>query len=113
MVNPQSQNNHAYAPVLFKSEAQLLQVEAKLKENNIISRRYFYPSLDTLDYLKTDVIANATAVIASEARQTIKNSTLKIKHSHDIASRILCLPIYPGLVVEQQQKVISVIKALL
>src|SRR5690554_2937 len=50
--NPRSQNNHAYAPVLFKSEAQLLKVEAKLKQNNIIPRRYFYPSLDTLDYLK-------------------------------------------------------------
>jgi dTDP-4-amino-4,6-dideoxygalactose transaminase len=90
--NPQSQNNHAYAPVLFESEAQLLQVEAKLKENNIIPRRYFYPSLDTLDYLQS----NQACLI-----------------SQDIASRILCLPIYPGLVVEQQQKVISVIKALL
>lgn len=108
--NPQSQNNHAYAPVLFESEEQLLNVEAKLKENNIIPRRYFYPSLDTLDYLKNDVIANATAVIASGAKQTIKNSTLKIKHSHNIASRILCLPIFPGLDSPDQLNVIKMIK---
>ncbi|WP_028485997.1 DegT/DnrJ/EryC1/StrS family aminotransferase [Thiomicrorhabdus chilensis] len=87
--NPKSQNNHAYAPVLFESEAQLLQVEAKLKENNILARRYFYPSLDTLDYLKNN--------------QACLNS-------RDIASRILCLPIYPSLLVEQQQKVIDILK---
>ncbi|MBE0469895.1 MAG: DegT/DnrJ/EryC1/StrS family aminotransferase [Methyloprofundus sp.] len=89
MVNPQSKNNHAYAPVLFKSEAQLLQVEAKLKENNIIPRRYFYPSLDTLDYLQN----NQACLI-----------------SRDIVSRILCLPIYPTLAEEEQSKIIEVIK---
>ena len=87
--NPQSQNNHAYAPVLFESEGQLLKVEAKLKEHNIIPRRYFYPSLDTLDYLQN--------------RQACSIS-------RDIASRILCLPIYPGLTAENQQAVIQVIR---
>jgi len=87
--NPQSQNNHAYAPVLFESEAQLLKVEAKLKEHNIIPRRYFYPSLDTLDYLKT----NQACLI-----------------SQDIASRILCLPIYPGLAQAQQNTICGIIR---
>ncbi|MBD3756479.1 MAG: DegT/DnrJ/EryC1/StrS family aminotransferase, partial [Gammaproteobacteria bacterium] len=87
--NPQSQNNHAYAPVLFESEAQLLKVEAKLKENNILARRYFYPSLDTLDYLKT----NQTCLI-----------------SRDIANRILCLPIYPGLAQAQQNTICGTIR---
>jgi len=83
--NPQSHNNHAYAPVLFESEAQLLKVEAKLKENNILPRRYFYPSLDTLDYLQ-------------------HNQTCSI--SRDIASRILCLPIYPELTEQGQHHVV-------
>lgn len=74
--NAQSYNNYAYAPVLFKSEARLLEAEKRLKENDIMPRRYFYPSLDTLDYLNTDQVC---------------------KHSRDIASRILCLPIYPDL----------------
>ncbi|AHF02226.1 hypothetical protein THIAE_04280 [Thiomicrospira aerophila AL3] len=87
--NPQSQNNHAYVPVLFKSEAQLLKVEAKLKENNIIPRRYFYPSLDTLEYLNKPVIL-------SEREESPANHQV-CSISRDIASRILCLPIYPKL----------------
>ncbi|MBE0469892.1 MAG: DegT/DnrJ/EryC1/StrS family aminotransferase [Methyloprofundus sp.] len=87
--NPKSQNNNAYAPVLFASEAQLLQVEAKLKENNILARRYFYPSLDTLDYLQN----NQACLI-----------------SRDIASRILCLPIYPGLAQAQQNTICGIIR---
>ncbi len=102
--NPQSQNNHAYAPVLFESEQQLLKVEAKLKENNIIPRRYFYPSLDTLDYLKEPVIARSDATRQSPAT----NQACLI--SRDIASRILCLPIYPGLAPAQQQTICGIIQ---
>ncbi|MBP2281458.1 dTDP-4-amino-4,6-dideoxygalactose transaminase [Psychrobacter sp. PL19] len=88
--NENGQNNHAYAPVLFESEEQLLKVEVQLKENNILARRYFYPSLDTLDYLKTKQVC---------------------KYSRDIASRILCLPIYPNLTIESVKKVIHLIKS--
>jgi len=87
--NQQSQNNHAYAPVLFESEEQLLEVEAKLKENNIIPRRYFYPSLDNLDYLQSNQVCSI---------------------SRDIASRILCVSIYLGLTPVEQFYVIKVIK---
>lgn len=89
--NSKSKNNHAYAPVLFESESQLLKVEVKLKESAILPRRYFYPSLDTLDYLHS-------------------NQTCSV--SRDIASRILCLPIYPGLSVLDQNKVINVLNNL-
>ncbi|MFQ3191360.1 MAG: dTDP-4-amino-4,6-dideoxygalactose transaminase, partial [Paraglaciecola sp.] len=85
--NQHSQNNCAYAPVLFESEAQLLKVETKLKAHDILSRRYFYPSLDTLDYLQSKQVC---------------------KHSRDIASRILCLPIYSGLTKDEQEKIIEV-----
>ncbi|HKM03059.1 MAG TPA: DegT/DnrJ/EryC1/StrS family aminotransferase [Lachnospiraceae bacterium] len=77
--NQHGKNNHAYAPVLFESEEKLLEAEAKLKENNILPRRYFYPSLDTLNYL------------------TKKQNC---KKSRDIASRILCLPMYPTLIIK-------------
>jgi len=87
--NQQSQSNHAYAPVLFESEEQLLEVEAKLKENNIIPRRYFYPSLDNLDYLQSNQVCSI---------------------SRDIASRILCVSIYLGLTPVEQFYVIKVIK---
>lgn len=87
--NPNGVNNHSYAPVLFASEAQLLSAEAKLKENGIVPRRYFYPSLDSLEYLQSE-------------------QTCEV--SRDIASRILCLPMFPRLGKEEQDKVIKIIK---
>lgn len=87
--NEYSKNNCAYAPILLESEDHLLKVEAKLKENDILPRRYFYPSLDTLGYL--------------ESRQVCKNS-------RNIASRILCLPIYPNLSIDNAKIIISIIE---
>lgn len=82
--SPHSENNHAYAPALFESEERLLMVEALLKSHNILPRRYFYPSLDTLDYLKFN-------------QENKKINQEVCINSRDIASRILCLPIYPDL----------------
>lgn len=87
--NEHGKNNCAYAPVLFESEEQLFKIEAKLKENDILPRRYFYPSLDTLSYLGSKQVCN---------------------NSRDIASRILCLPIYPNLYNSDIKNVIQIIK---
>ncbi|MCX7121194.1 MAG: DegT/DnrJ/EryC1/StrS family aminotransferase [Gammaproteobacteria bacterium] len=73
--NHYANNNNAYAPILLKDEVELLKVHEALKNNNIIPRRYFYPSLDTLSYI-------------------VPRQTMLI--SRDISRRILCLPIYPG-----------------
>ena len=81
--------NYAYYPVLFKSEAQLLRVFAVLKENDIYPRRYFYPSLNKLPYLKS-----ASSCLIYE----------------DICSRIACLPLYPELSDEIAAKICAVIK---
>jgi len=88
--NEHGKNNCAYAPVLFESEEQLLRIEAKLKENDISPRRYFYPSLDTLSYLDSKQVCN---------------------NSRDIASRILCLPIYPTLKLDDVQKIINIMES--
>lgn len=87
--NEHGKNNCAYAPVLLKSEEQLLKIEAKLKEKDILPRRYFYPSLDTLSYLGSKQVCN---------------------NSRDIASRILCLPIYPELSNSNVGNIIQIIK---
>lgn len=87
--NEYGKNNFAYAPVLFESEEQLLKIEAKLKENDILPRRYFYPSLDTLSYLDSKQICD---------------------NSRDVASRILCLPIYPALEKENIKRILNIIK---
>lgn len=88
--NKHGKNNCAYAPVLFESEEQLLRIEAKLKENDILPRRYFYPSLDTLAYLNSKQVCN---------------------NSRDVASRILCLPIYPTLKLDDVQKIINIMES--
>jgi dTDP-4-amino-4,6-dideoxygalactose transaminase len=44
--------NHSYFPIVLKSELQLLKVQKALNEHDVFPRRYFYPSLDTLGYIK-------------------------------------------------------------
>ena len=79
--------NYSYYPVIFETEKDLLVVQKSLNDNQIIPRRYFYPSLNTIDYAKGNVMAV----------------------SESIASRILCLPLYVGLTEMQQGKVIDLL----
>ena len=81
--------NYAYFPVVFKSEDQVVQVLEILKENGVFARRYFYPSLESLEFLD------------SKVEQPISNN---------IARRILCLPIFDKFSQAEQQKVINLIK---
>jgi len=79
--------NYSYYPVIFETEEVLLKVQKQLNDNQIIPRRYFYPSLNTINY------ANGESMPISEG----------------IASRILCLPLYVGLTETEQNKVIDLI----
>lgn len=67
--------NYSYYPIIFKTEATLLRVEKALNDAKIFPRRYFYPSLNKLNYLS--------------------ESTMSLSES--IATRILCLPLFPCL----------------
>lgn len=79
--------NYSYFPVLFESEADLLEVQEQLNAQEILPRRYFYPSLHNLPYIKPQ----------------------KLEVSEDIAKRILCLPLYNKLSDEEINKVLSLI----
>jgi dTDP-4-amino-4,6-dideoxygalactose transaminase len=79
--------NYSYYPLIFDNEDTLLRVQNALNENNIFPRRYFYPSLNTIEYIK-----------ASE-----------MPISESIASRILCLPLYVGLLKEDIEKIVIII----
>lgn len=81
--------NYSYFPVVFENESDLCRVEKALNKQNIIPRRYFYPSLDTLEYLKV---------------------SKKCKVSRSIAKRILCLPLFSGLSIESQLLIMDTIK---
>ncbi|GGH46051.1 aminotransferase DegT [Mangrovimonas yunxiaonensis] len=80
-----TQWNYSYYPVIFENETQLLKAKIKLNENNIFPRRYFYPSLNTLPYLKTDAMPIAEA----------------------ISKRVMCLPLYLGLSKNQIKGIVS------
>lgn len=88
-INPLCGYNYAYLPIIFESEEELLMAVAKLKEHDIFPRRYFYPSLNTLPYLKQD-----------QACPT----------SEDIAKRVLCLPLYKGLKTKEVDMICKLLK---
>lgn len=85
---PGCEYNYAYYPVMVQDEATLLRLIGALEARNVISRRYFYPSLSELPYL-------------THRRQTPVAS--------DVARRILCLPLYHTLSEHEQDLVCSVV----
>ncbi|GAB2556764.1 DegT/DnrJ/EryC1/StrS family aminotransferase [Spirosoma areae] len=80
-LTPGMDYNYAYYPVVFDSEETLLRVVDALKAQNIVPRRYFYPSLNTLPFAFAPGSRTAQPCPISE----------------DIALRVLCLPLYPDL----------------
>lgn len=75
-----SDNNFAYYPLVFDSEELMLQCIELLKLNEIFTRRYFYPSLATsLPYVKPQ----------------------DLPLTDDISKRVLCLPLYYDLTLEE------------
>jgi len=91
-IAPNINYNYAYYPIVLSSEEELLKIIERLKAENINPRRYFYPSLNTLPYLKT---------------------TQECKISEDISSRILCLPLFNGLKKEEALKIAEIVKGVI
>lgn len=76
--------NYSYYPILFESEEALLLAQKKLNEEQIFPRRYFYPSLNEIVYVEGK----------------------KMQISENVATRILCLPLYKELM---EENIISII----
>ena len=83
--------NYSYYPVVFNSEAKLLEVVKRLNQRNIFPRRYFYPSLNTLNYV--------------EYRE--------MQNSEKISKTILCLPLYLGLKINKVEMISQIINEVL
>ena len=84
--------NYAYYPIVLQNQEQLLRTKETLNHNNIFPRRYFYPSLNTLPFLSD--------------RQ-------ECAISENISSRVLCLPLYDGLEIQDVKKIAGLIKSAL
>lgn len=83
--------NYAYYPVFFADGATRAHVSEGLRAIDIHTRRYFYPSLDTLPYVNA-----APCPISQEA-----------------ADRVLCLPLYPDLEVTVVDRILHRMEELL
>jgi dTDP-4-amino-4,6-dideoxygalactose transaminase len=86
--NKFGETNYSYFPIIFKSEEELLKVEKALNNLQIYPRRYFYPSVNTLNKI-------------------VKYSNMPIAES--IAKRILCLPLYFSLEINDIHKITEII----
>ena len=80
--------NYIYYPIILKDEEETLRIIDALHEKEINPRRYFYPSLNTLSYIKDK-----------------GNCPI----SEDISKRVLCLPLYNGLSKEDVTKISNIV----
>lgn len=87
-LDPAVRYNYGYYPVFFASEAALLRVVRSLNEQAIFPRRYFYPPLNSLNY---------------------------VTHTHmpvaeNIAARVLCLPLSHDTTPDDVEKVAATLR---
>ncbi len=86
-INEHSSRNGSYYPVIFPDELTLLKAISRLNTLGVFPRRYFFPSLNNLPFLEYQ----------------------SCPVSEDISSRVLCLPLYPGLPTSDVSKIISTV----
>ena len=79
--------NYSYYPILFESESVLLAVVKTLNERGIFPRRYFYPSLTSLNYITSE----------------------KMPIADSIATRVLCLPTYYDLPLKTVKEIANLV----
>jgi len=80
--------NYSYFPVIFSNQEELLQTMQNLNKHNIFPRRYFYPSLNTLDYVKGELCPI----------------------SEDISSRVMTLPLFHDLSNADIKRICTLVK---
>jgi dTDP-4-amino-4,6-dideoxygalactose transaminase len=88
--------NYAYFPILINKEYPLTRdgLYDKLSSQGIFPRRYFYPLISDFPMYRGLTSASKTNLPAA----------------HNIADKVLCLPIYPALKLKEQQNIIKIIK---
>ncbi len=83
-----SSANYAYFPVILDSETSLHRIMQICEAQGIHPRRYFHPSLNTLEFMPD---RNVCPV------------------SESMSSRTICLPLYPDLEKSDQQRIIETV----
>ncbi len=88
--------NYSYFPILIEADYTINRdaLYQKLRDNEIYARRYFYPLISDFPMYRG---------LPSAQRSNLPVATTA-------SDRVLCLPIYPALQAEDQQRVINVIR---
>ena len=82
--------NYAYFPIVFDGyKFTRDEIDERLRENDIIARKYFYPITNSFDCYDYDV--NETPIAL------------------DISKKVLTVPMYAGLTVEEVDKICDII----
>ncbi len=91
-------SNFSYFPILIEPDFPLNRDELheKLHVNGILSRRYFYPLISNMPMYNR---------LSSAAKELLPEA-------NSLASKVLCLPIFSGLLEEEQRKVIDLITSI-
>lgn len=90
--------NYSYFPILVEQEYPLSRdgLYKVLKENGVNARRYFYPLISDFPmYRGLPSAARSNLPVAAKA-----------------AEQVLCLPIYPDLILDDQSRIINLIKGI-
>ncbi len=95
--NCNANSNFSYFPILVEAEFPLTRDElySKLKNNDILSRRYFYPLISNMPMYRGLASSDIT----------------NLSSANEIAKKVLCLPIYNDLTIEEVQYIIQVIRS--
>ncbi|MCC3869507.1 DegT/DnrJ/EryC1/StrS family aminotransferase [Terrisporobacter mayombei] len=88
-LNKSSHINYSYLPIVFKDSETMLTTLKNMNNEDIFPRRYFYPSLNKLNYIHCNEV---------------------MPNSEDISERILCLPLYDSLKNMDIDKIVEIIK---
>ena len=90
--------NYSYFPLLVEANYPLSRdaLYQKLKDNNIYARRYFYPLITDFPMYRG---------MLSAQRENLPVATAA-------AQKVLCLPIYPALTEQDQQRVIDIVRSI-
>jgi dTDP-4-amino-4,6-dideoxygalactose transaminase len=88
--------NYSYFPILIEKDYPLSRDELyeKFHKHNIYTRRYFYPLISDFPMYRGLTSANI----------------VNLPIAHNIANKVLCLPIYPNLKIDDIARILSVVK---
>ena len=93
---PNVRHNYSYFPILIKANEYGMsrdELYFKMKEDNVLGRRYFYPLISTFDTYKNLESSNpANLPVATR-----------------IADEVICLPMYYGLTEKDMERVVKCI----